>query len=297
MRIVIGTLVLNEMEWLPRLYEQHKNWPGLIEWIFVEAADTEYARANPRLVSSFGLSTDGTTEFLQGLALSDSRIRHIPYGFTTANSSSQGKCAARSEYLRLADPIEPDCLVVLDADEFYRNDHQSTISSKVAKHIRTATGIVVHQRQLWRPPSIADRPLGELEVVGGFWDIPHTRFWRWIPRLRYSRNHNTPETPGGIMMDVKLMRMDRMSPQLYGVHTGYASSLRMRAAKNRYYELRGESRDPKRRWYTESRSAFEIWTEGDELPYGASVIPYRGLMPECLLTFGEKDERIAAGIG
>ena len=49
MRIVLATLLLNEMEWLPKLYEQHKDWPGLCGWVFVEAADRVYANVNPEV--------------------------------------------------------------------------------------------------------------------------------------------------------------------------------------------------------------------------------------------------------
>ena len=68
MSIVLSTLCLNEMEWLDKLYAQHKDWVGLEKWIFVESADRVYAETNPDMVSSSGLSVDGTTEFLRELA-------------------------------------------------------------------------------------------------------------------------------------------------------------------------------------------------------------------------------------
>ena len=37
--IALATLALNEMEWLPLLWEQHRAWPGMVRWVFVEAAD------------------------------------------------------------------------------------------------------------------------------------------------------------------------------------------------------------------------------------------------------------------
>ena len=84
MKLTLCTLVLNEMEWLSKLYEQHKNWPAVEKWIFVESADRVYAETNPDMVSTKGLSTDGTTEFLDELARSDSRVTHIKYGFCSA---------------------------------------------------------------------------------------------------------------------------------------------------------------------------------------------------------------------
>ena len=72
--VALCTLCLNEMEWLARLYEQHRNWPGLLKWVFVEAADVVYAKTNPDMVTSFGLSVDGTSDYLRNLSREDSRI-------------------------------------------------------------------------------------------------------------------------------------------------------------------------------------------------------------------------------
>ena len=35
MRIMLATMCLNEMQWLPFLFKQHKDWPGLVSWTFV----------------------------------------------------------------------------------------------------------------------------------------------------------------------------------------------------------------------------------------------------------------------
>ncbi len=68
MKIALVTLALNEMEWIPRLWQQHKDWPELAAWVFVEAADREYARANPGMTTPEGFSIDGTMSFLGRLA-------------------------------------------------------------------------------------------------------------------------------------------------------------------------------------------------------------------------------------
>jgi len=53
MSVLIGTICLNEMQWLPMLYEQHRYWPDLEKWVFVEGADRVYQQTNPELVSPF----------------------------------------------------------------------------------------------------------------------------------------------------------------------------------------------------------------------------------------------------
>ena len=78
---------------------------------------------------------------------------------------------------------------------------------------------------------------------------------------------------------MKRLDSDPDSPQM--IHMGFASKLETRAAKNRYYEERGEKVDRKRSWYCDSRKAFEVWRPHMALPKGAKVISYTGPTPEC----------------
>lgn len=301
-RIVLCTLLLNEMEHLPRLYEQHRNWPGLARWVFVEAADFQYAKVNPHRVSDLGLSVDGTPSFLYSLMKNDGRIRYIPHGMSFHRDPAQGKCAARNRYLRAADDDRPDFLVVVDADEFYPHEMQARINATMATG-QTAWGWCFRHREIWYPPSMQNEvrkalqldttyadavapkiefhPPFSQEVIGGFWDIPYARCWRWFEGLEYADNHNTPSRPKYGALDRKLARHDKDESAPYFVHMAFASRLQDRATKHRYYEARGEAVDRKRQWYTESRAAYETWQPGDSLPHGAKVVPYTGIVPEC----------------
>lgn len=279
MSVVLATLCLNEMEHLPRLYAQHRNWPGLVKWVFVESADAQYVKANPTLVTGPGLSTDGTSEYLAGLAKQDPRIQYIPLGLSQHSDPAQGKCMSRQQYLLAADRVRPNFVFVLDADEYYAWEAQSRVM-QLMQSGKTHTGFLFRQRHIWRPPSIREQPLLQFEVAGGFWDIPHVRGWRWYTGLQYRTNHNTPELPGGQKLDKRLLRFDKRSGTPECVHLGFASLGPMRAAKNRYYETRGEGVTDHRKWYTESRAAFETWQPGDELPHKARVISYTGPVPE-----------------
>jgi len=280
MKLALCTLVLNEMEWLPKLYEQHKNWPGVEKWVFVESADRIYAETNPDMVSPEGLSVDGTTEFLSELALADSRVTHIKHGFCSAKDKAQGKCEARDQYLRAITDMDfhPNYFIVLDADEFYPFECQTDINYLLPKTL--GNGFAFRHREIWYPQYLQDRqaPLFDFEVSGGFWDIPYCRVWRWYRGLHYG-NHNTPFI-GKTSLDLRLNRMTQDGLP-YMVHMGFASQLRTRAAKNRYYEARGEAVDRKRSWYCESRQCFETWEPKMDLPRGAKVSFYTGLIPEC----------------
>lgn len=280
MKLAICTLVLNEMEWLPKLYEQHKNWPGVEKWIFVESADRTYADVNPDMVTSEGLSVDGTTEFLSELALSDPRVTHIKHGFCSAKDKAQAKCEARNRYLNALMDMDfhPNYFIVLDADEFYPFESQTDINYLLPRNL--GNGFAFRHREIWYPPYLQERKANqfEYEVVGGFWDIPYCRVWRWYRGLTYE-NHNTPSI-GKTSLDSRLNRMtDPSFP--YMVHMGFASQLKTRAAKNRYYETRGEAVDRKRSWYCDSRRCFETWEPKMELPHNAHVCLYTGSVPEC----------------
>lgn len=108
MRVMLATLCLNELQWLPYLYEQHKEWPDLVNWTFVESADVSYAKVNPSRVSKDGLSVDGTSEYLHSLAKLDKRVTYIPHGFCSSPDKAQAKCQARNRYLRISDEVKPD---------------------------------------------------------------------------------------------------------------------------------------------------------------------------------------------
>lgn len=288
MRLMLATLVLNEMEWLPRLYTQHINWPvDDIKWVFVEAADQIYAKTNPTLVSQRGLSVDGTTDWLVDRCLDDNRIKYIPHGFSINRDKAQGKCEARNRYLEVADEWQPDYIIVIDADEFWCFNQQKSVLDWLMRDKHKLAFSAQH-REIWHPPSVAHEPLFKYEVKGGFWDILYCRMWKWIEGMRYDGNHNTPSLPNGIPFDRRLKnhsiytRFSNSSIDVPSyVHMGFASQVDKRRAKNEYYKARGESVDPKRSWYTESRDCFLTWKLGDVLPKNAQVVEYKGSIPEC----------------
>lgn len=294
MRIMLATLCLNETEWLQLLYEQHKNWPGLVNWTFVESADITYARTSPDMVSKEGLSVDGTSEFLQSLSVRDNRISYVPTGFCESGDPAQAKCIARQHYLDIANQVRPDIIVVLDADEFYTyRDQKAIVDLTKAFKGEFYKAFLFRQRHIWKPPSLSAQPLSfRHEVVNGYWSVPHCRVWRWEPDVRYSRNHNYIESKSGMFLNKRLFRADtlfrhqiltRMGslviPQC--IHMGFASKGENRKAKHEYYKARGEGVTDRRSMYVECRSAYETWKVGDNLPHGAKVIPYNGPIPEC----------------
>ncbi len=279
MSILLGTLCLNEMEHLPRLYEQHKDWPGLTKWVFVESADQVYAQTNPRLVTSEGLSVDGTTQFLTELAMKDPRVVHIRHGFSIHIDPAQGKVQSRNRYLIAAEEVKPTFIFVLDADEYYTQEHQHEVVRLMEQDRAMYTAFLFRQRHIWHPKSIADQPLFALEVRGAYWAVPHCRGWLWIPGMRYENNHNTPIAKGR-GLDSRMMRYDRIPATPECIHLGFASNLELRTAKHKYYVARGEGVRDGRKKYVDCRSIFERWVPGKKMPHNAEVIPYNGPIPE-----------------
>lgn len=276
MSAVLCTLVLNEMEWLPKLYEQHRRWKDIKKWIFVEAADFMYAEANPNLVTDKGLSVDGTTEFLMQLARQDKNVLYIPYGISTSANKAAGKCAARQAYLNVCEDLKPDFIYVLDADEFYTYNHQTMLNVLTARGSNARyTSFILRQRSIWHPPGARDVPLFTHEVVGGFWDIKHCHIFRWTPGLKYTDSHNHPNVDMRRAADFSTRR-----DAPYFIHMACAADVDIRHAKNAYYAIRGEADDPRRKKYVESRAAFETWQPGVQLPGDAKVIRYTGEIPE-----------------
>lgn len=281
MKTLLATLCLNEMEWLPKLYEQHKDWPGMLRWVFVEAADRVYAECNPDRVTSRGLSIDGTSDFLLGLTQRDARVVYIPHGFTGHKEPDQGKCAARQRYLDTSDQVEPDFVFVIDADEFYTLDHQWSIQAIMEKD-KVNTSFCFPHTHPWRPPSISHKPLFSYGVTGGLWDIGFVRGWKWSSGVCYRANHNHIESREGKTLCARMTDFRRRKRVPTCVHMGFCASLENRRPKHRYYAARGEGQGDGRGYHVKNRAEFETWAENNnKLSHGARVSRYVGPIPEC----------------
>lgn len=274
-KICIGLLALNEMEWLPKWVEQHIEWPDCVKIIAVESADPIFAEQCPDMVTKDGLSTDGTTEFLASVARGDSRFIHIPHGWTRHDDPAENKTAARQRYLDIANDFEPDFVGIVDADEMYMKDDQRRINDVLASTGKSLRHYCFPFTHIWRPSSISHEPLFRYEVVGGFWDMAHTKFFRWLPGVKYEC-HQRPTYPDG---SDQLVNHPYESPRC--IHMAFASDSEKRRAKHAYYRARGEGKSDQRGWYVQSRSGYEIWRPGHTLPRGAEVREYHGPIPEC----------------
>ena len=280
MSVMLCTLCLNEMEFLPKLYEQHKNWPGVKSWVFVEAADVAYAAANPGFVSPQGLSVDGTTQFLEDLAKKDAKVLHIKHGFSSDADPAQGKCQARNRYLEIADQVCPRFLIQIDGDEFWTKADQHNMLPRM-EIFKTRGTFIFNQRSIWHPPSVAREPLFKYESIGSLFGFSACRAWRWRQGMRFHGDHNHPTIRSGTdFYDFNdAVRLLEPTDAKF-IHMGFASKVATRSAKTAYYIQRGEGVDPQRKRYVDCRLAFNTWKPGQGLPDKAKVVLYRGPIPE-----------------
>lgn len=287
-RVVLASIVLNEAEMIPRSLEQHLDWPGLVGWVFVEGATGLYGERHPDAVTHDGVSVDDTGALLRDATTQDGRIVHVPFGWSRAPEERPGhqKEALRNAYCHIADELGADVVVMVDGDEFYTRDDQRRITDMVARDIARHAGIdawLFRQRHVWRPASIADAPLMDLEVVGGYWTVPHLRVWRFARGARHTWNHNYIDLPGSRYNPDRMRRFMGDDPEC--VHLGFARDPGHRARTNAYYVHRGEGREQggmNRSMYVDCRAAWGSWKPGDALPHHAKVIPYKGPVPEVL---------------
>lgn len=284
MKLVICVLALNEIEWLPRFYLQHKDFPCVEKFIFVEAADIIYAQTNRDMVSDEGLSTDGTTDILQQMAKFDERVVHIKHGFTSHENPAQGKVAARQAYLDEIERlnIEPDYILPIDADEMWPKQSQKDAVALFEQR-KPHDGYIFNMRTIWHPPSVADQPLLRWEALGSVFKVPAARAWRWERGMAY-KGHNNPSYKteyGAYLPSRNFYRADLKDKHIQWLHMGFASKAKNRIAKNRYYVARGEGVTDHRQKYVDARAAFETWQLGDRMPTGCRVVPYLGSVPEC----------------
>jgi hypothetical protein len=267
-RVTIGMIVLNEEEYIERNLRQH--YPLADRIVIVEGADRLYPKER---VSDSGLSTDATAEIIRSFPDPDKKITFLQHGWTE-RGGAQAKCELRNRYL---EGLKDGFLAVIDADEFYRTDDFLAIL-RLCKAQLTASA--------WTWPFIHFWKGTRHFITGGYYDVPHTRFWRVRPGMRYISNHNWPELRGRFLIDMGYKRHDLRTRPVkggaapigpVGYHFGFAKSLVNERDKTDYYRNRGETSTR-----PETVASREAWflEEGAALPAGLTLHRFTGTLPE-----------------
>lgn len=270
--VTIGMIVLNEREYLRQNLLQH--YPLANKIIIVEGADPLYPKA---ALTKDGLSTDGTADIVRRFPDPKKKITFIQHGWAK-EAGAQAKCELRNRYLQ---GLHHGLLAVIDADEFYTAEDFHTI----VEHCREDTA-----NWAWTYPFLHFWKGHKQFITGGYYDIPHTRFWRVWPGMRYKQNHNWPERQGKVLLQYGHQRRALLYETREdgscrpigptGYHFGFAKPVASVRDKTDYYRNRGECQT--RPATIASREAWFLGTD-EPLPSGLALHRFGGLLPFSLI--------------
>lgn len=266
-KITFGTILLNEAKFIGMNLIQHYDFCD--QWILVEGACQGYPT---RKVTSNGLSMDNSAS--QILIFPDplDKIRLIQHGWTKS-AGENAKSELRNQYIKYC---KGEFLVVVDADEFYiHDDLKLAIAGFEDPKVYAITLPQIH---FWKNINNF--------ITGEYYDIAHTRIYRYIAGMKYITNHNFPEIGGktGPMLGHKkiprTMKKNKDSAYRYEepccYHMGFAKDADDMRDKSDYYINRGEATT--RPVTTSSRDAWFT----DNLPEKCAVYKWNGALPEVL---------------
>jgi len=265
--VAFGTILLNESKFIGMNLMQHYDFCD--EWILVEGACQGYPT---RKVSADGLSLDNSAAQIRIFPDPLNKIRFLQHGWTKAQGET-AKSELRNEYIK---HCTSDVLAVVDADEFYRlEDFQLALAELKDPKVHAITLPQVH---FWKNTSHF--------ITGEYYDIAHTRIYRYIPGMKYISNHNFPEIGGqtapmlGHKKIARTMKETEKGGYRYDVpccyHMGFAKDADDMRDKSDYYINRGEATT--RPVTTASRDAWFT----DNLPEKCAVRAWCGDLPEVL---------------
>ena len=268
-------IVLNEAEYLEANLTQIYGWEACHEVIIVEGAVALY----PELSLGRGrLSGDGTTEIIKNFPDPLGKIKYISGHFSN-------KVAQRNEY---AKRVTGTHALVLDADEFYCMKDLDCIARDARDHPECERFTFDFSQDLNRRNYFHLWFSFTEHVVGGYWNVPHNRIYKWTPGTRYlGSDHNHPVKPDGRRLTQGSVPSRRSSASC--VHVGFVKSRKNQKEKNDFYVNRGEGRErePKlrarRQMYIDCRRAYETWVPGETLPHNAQILPFSNQLPESLV--------------
>lgn len=268
-------IALNEAEYIEYNLKQIYDWDCCHEIIIVEGSVALYPKEN---LSPDGLSGDGTTKLLKDFPDPQNKIKYVSGTF-------KDKIEQRNEY---AKRVTGTHVLVLDADEFYTTESLELLKQDVMQHPNAELFAFDFSQNMSKRTYFHLWYSFKQHAVGGYWDVPHNRIYKWTPGTTYTGNdHNHPTKPDGKKMIA--YNVKTVETRAKCVHTGFAKSVKNQKDKNAFYVNRGEGKekDPKvrarRQMYVDCRRAYEKWKPGQKLPHGAKVLAFDEVLPESLL--------------
>lgn len=271
----ICIIALNEAEYIQYTLQQIYDWDCCHEIIIIEGSVDLYPKTN---LSKDGLSGDGTTELIKNFPDPENKIRYVSGVF-------KDKVEQRNEY---AKRVTGTHVLVLDADEFYSQTSLEKLKQDVLNNPNAELFMFDFSQDLAKRTYYHLWYNFQQHVVGGYWDIPHNRIYKWTEGTRYIGNdHNHPTKPDGTKLIKEEVVAIKTSAEC--IHTGFVKLVKNQKDKNDFYVNRGEGKEKDRRlrdlrqMYVNCRRAYENWTPKTILPHKARVLAFSGVLPESLL--------------
>lgn len=268
----ICTIALNEEEYIENVLRNFYDWECCHQIIIVEGAVKLYPKDNVKK----GHSTDRTIEIIKNFPDPQNKI-------VLVQGEWKNKMEQRSQY---AKRITGDYMFVVDADECYIKADLDILKNEVLSKPNV---------ELWRfnqDPNPSRRGIIHFwhgidkHVIGGYWNVPHNRIYKFSKGLRYTTNHNHPAKKNGKAVVKDNVKTETTKIKCY--HLGFSKCKQNMADKIQFYKNRGEGKEKnpqlrkRRQMYVDCRDAWFNWKPGNKLPHGAKVLPYNGPLPEVL---------------
>lgn len=269
-KVIICMIAINEEQFIEANLKHIYDWDCCHEIIIVEGAVEKYPSQN---INLDGSSKDRTVEIIKNFPDPQNKIKLI-------QGKWKNKEEQRSQY---ATRVTGDYMFVIDVDEFYTKKDLEILKQEMIDNPN------VLQFRFARPLGIVHFWHGlERRVVGGYWDVPHQRIYKYIKGMKYIDNHNHPTLPlpDGRRMDQIKDVGTFIETKVICYHLGFARNFQQVRDKQNFYYNRGEKET--RPMYSECREAWFSWKPGMALPHGARVIPYNGPMPEVFEEYADK---------
>lgn len=274
-KVSVCIIALNEAEYITHTLRQIYDWDCCHEIIIVEGSVSLYPKEN---LSKEGLSGDGTTALIQAFPDPKNKITYV-------NGVFSDKIAQRNEY---AKRVTGTHVLVLDADEFYTHESLDLLKEDIQNNPDAELFTFNFSSDLTKRTYYHLWYSFKDHVIGGYWNIPHNRIYKWTPGTKYTgEDHNHPTKPDGTKLQAQFIRA--VETRAICIHTGFAKSIVNQKDKNIFYVSRGEGKekDPKirarRQMYVDCRKAYETWKPGMVLPHDSKVLSFSLALPEALL--------------
>lgn len=179
MKLLVETIVLDGMPFLPLIYSELRKLDLDWTWAVIEGASAATDCTSWIAPQTPRLSRDGTTEYLQALTSFDTRVQHFK------KELWQGKRAMLNEPLRYLH--EPAVLLQMDSDEIFTSPQIDLIHKTLSTNFKK-NSMWFHCRYFLGPKIV----ITSKNTYGGNDAYEWRRAWRVGPQPRFA-SHEPPK--------------------------------------------------------------------------------------------------------